>query len=238
VLTPLLIALLLGLRHATDPDHLTAVSTLLLNRPESGWRRAGILGLAWGAGHATTLFGFGLPLVLFGRYLPMPVHQLAEAAIGLIIIVLSARLLIRWRRGQFHHHAHVHGSVRHAHPHGHTHRHGTEQEVDHLHSHGHSLARTPLASFGIGLVHGVGGSAGAGVLLVGSMVGGRGAALVLLTFALATAASMAALSIGFAYLLARSPLQRRVGRLIPVLGTAGLLFGAWYSLGAFSVGRL
>jgi high-affinity nickel permease len=66
----LLVAVLLGLRHATDPDHLTAVSTLLLGENRRSWRRAAGLGLAWGMGHATTLFLFGLPLVLFGRLLP------------------------------------------------------------------------------------------------------------------------------------------------------------------------
>ena len=51
----LLVALLLGLRHASDPDHLAAVSTLIASDPEDGTRRAGRLGLAWGAGHALTL---------------------------------------------------------------------------------------------------------------------------------------------------------------------------------------
>ena len=51
----LAVALLLGLRHASDPDHLAAVSTLIASEPEDGTRRAGRLGLAWGLGHATTL---------------------------------------------------------------------------------------------------------------------------------------------------------------------------------------
>jgi cytochrome c biogenesis protein CcdA len=220
VLMPLLVALLLGLRHATDPDHLTAVSTLLLNQRDSGVRRAGVLGVAWGVGHAATLFAFGLPVVLFGRYLPGMVHQIAEASVGLIVIILSARLLIRWRKGQFHHHVHAHGPVRHAHPHA------------------ESLGRTPLTSFGIGLVHGVGGSAGAGVLLVGSMAGTSGAALVLLTFAAATAVSMALLSTLFGYLLTRRVLRRRLDDLVPLFGAAGVLFGVWYSLGAWSIGPL
>ncbi|HKG17758.1 MAG TPA: hypothetical protein VKA96_08730, partial [Solirubrobacteraceae bacterium] len=50
------VAILLGLRHATDPDHLTAVSTLIASDHERGSRRAGRLGLSWGLGHATTLF--------------------------------------------------------------------------------------------------------------------------------------------------------------------------------------
>ena len=51
----LAVALLLGLRHASDPDHLAAVSTLIASEPEDGTRRAGRLGLSWGMGHATTL---------------------------------------------------------------------------------------------------------------------------------------------------------------------------------------
>jgi high-affinity nickel permease len=54
----LLVALLLGVRHATDPDHLAAVSTLIASEPESGTRRARKLGLAWGLGHALTLAVF------------------------------------------------------------------------------------------------------------------------------------------------------------------------------------
>ena len=62
------VAILLGLRHATDPDHLTAVSTLFLGESPNGPRRATTLGLAWGLGHAATLFAFGLPVVLFRRF--------------------------------------------------------------------------------------------------------------------------------------------------------------------------
>src|SRR6185312_16351185 len=55
-----LVAMLLGLRHATDPDHLTAVSTLAAGE-EPDPRGAARLGLAWGLGHATSLFAFGVP---------------------------------------------------------------------------------------------------------------------------------------------------------------------------------
>ena len=57
----LAVAVLLGLRHATDPDHLTAVSALVLSDQRDGARRAGALGLAWGLGHATTLLAVRAP---------------------------------------------------------------------------------------------------------------------------------------------------------------------------------
>src|SRR5881296_2767072 len=84
------VAVLLGLRHATDPDHLTAVTTLVAG-DERDARRAGRLGLAWGLGHATSLLVFGVPIVLFRGYLPEPLQMGAEAAVGVLIIVLAIR---------------------------------------------------------------------------------------------------------------------------------------------------
>ena len=230
----LVVALLLGLRHATDPDHLTAVSTLVLSDERRGARRATRLGLTWGLGHATTLVALGLPLVLFGRVLPEAAQRAAAVATGAIIVALAARLLVRFRRGYYHVHAHEHGAVRHAHPHVHEHRRRGRHPVSGAHAHAHAdgLGRTPAAAFGIGLVHGAGGSAGAGLLLVGATPG-RGAALAaLVVFAAGTAASMALVSAAFGHALARGRRLRRVTAAIPALGVCSLLFGAWYALGA------
>ena len=232
VAVALIAAVLLGLRHATDPDHLTAVSTLVLSDERRGGRRAAVLGLAWGLGHATTLFLFGLPVVLFGSLLPDPVQAGAEVAIGAVIVALAVRLLVRWRRGCYHVHPHRHGSVRHAHPHLHEGARPHPHPEEHAHSHAEDLGRTPLAAFGIGLVHGVGGSAGAGILLVGALPGRAEAAGALVLFAAATALSMALVSAGFGQALARGPLLARVTTAIPALGTLSLLFGVWYALGA------
>ena len=87
------VAVLLGLRHATDPDHLTAVSTLIASERDRRTRRAATLGLAGGTGHALSLFTFGLPIVLFDQYLPDRVAQAAEVLIGIVIVSLAVRLL-------------------------------------------------------------------------------------------------------------------------------------------------
>lgn len=221
------VAILLGLRHATDPDHLTAVSTLIASERHRGPRRAASLGLAWGLGHATTLFAFGLPIVLFNSYLPEAVQKAAEVAIGLVIMGLAVRLLLRWRRGRFHAHSHRHGELehRHLHPHraeGHAHSHQPEAR----------LGRTPWQAYGIGLVHGIGGSAGVGVLLLASIPSQVEGAIALVAFALFTAVSMAMASSAFGLALSRGPVTRRFAAVAPVLGTLSLLFGAWYALGA------
>src|SRR3954451_3457306 len=96
-----LIAVLLGLRNATDTDHLTAVIALIAGDAHHDHRKARSLGFVWGLGHATTLFAFGVPIVLAKSYLPEPVQQAAETAVGILIIGLALRLLLRWREGAF-----------------------------------------------------------------------------------------------------------------------------------------
>jgi ABC-type nickel/cobalt efflux system permease component RcnA len=221
------VALLLGLRHASDPDHLAAVSTLIATDLEDGTRRAGRLGLAWGAGHALTLAAFGLPIVLLGAYLPETLQHTAEAAVGLMIMLLAARLLLRWRRGHFHAHPHRHGDLehRHLHPHhSHDHEHAHEPET--------RLGRTPLQAFGIGLVHGTGGSAGVGVLLLATISEHAEAVAALVVLAIGTAMSMAMLSSAFGYVITRGPVLTRMVAFAPAMGFLTLAFGCWYTLGA------
>ncbi|MEA2493637.1 MAG: hypothetical protein QOJ29_1548 [Thermoleophilaceae bacterium] len=199
-------AILLGLRHATDPDHLTAVTTLIAGDGAHDHRKARSLGFVWGLGHATTLFVFGLPIVLAKSYLPEPVQQGAELAVGLLIIGLAIRLLVRARQGAFRDGP------------GHTHAHG----------------RTPLQAYGVGLVHGMGGSAGVGVLLLAAIPDHAEAVVALALFAGFTAVSMAMASSTFGYALTRPPVLSRFATLAPALGALSLIFGVWYSLGALN----
>ena len=219
----LLVAILLGLRHATDPDHLAVVTAFVAGSSRANARAGARLGLAWGLGHAVTLVGLGLPLILFGRSLPSWAETGAETLIGLIIVGLAVRLLVRWRRGAFHVHEHSHGDdVRHAH----LHAHGTGRR--HLHPH---TRRSPLAAFSVGLLHGAGGSAGIGILLIASIQSRGVAVAALLLLAAATALAMAALSGGFGLAL---PRWRHV--LPAPLALASLAFGLWYVVAAVGVG--
>jgi hypothetical protein len=220
------VAVVLGLRHATDPDHLAAVSTLIAGTRERATGAAARLGLSWGLGHATTLFAFGLPIVLFKAYLPEAAQQGAETAVGFVIVALAVWLLVRWRRGLFH--LHVHAHERGLHAHGHVHGGDT-------HPHSTPRVRGPLQAFGIGLLHGMGGSAGVGVLLLASIHDRAIAVAALGLFALCTALSMAALSTGLGFTLSRGRLGDAIPRLAPVLGFASLSFGVWYALGALNV---
>jgi HupE / UreJ protein len=198
-----LAAVLLGLRHATDPDHLAAVSALVAGGQERAARAAGALGLAWGAGHAVTLFAFGLPILLLERYLPERVQQAAETVIALVIIYLAVRLLMRRR---------VPAGL-----------------------HGERPARTRLGAFAIGLVHGMGGSAGVGVLVVAS-VDSTGLSIVSLGLLAAfTAVSMWLVSTGFGATLVTRPLRGSYHGVAPALATLSLAFGVWYGTAAWGL---
>ncbi len=197
------VSILLGLRHASDPDHLAAVTTMIASGKERAARRAARLGFTWGLGHATSLFVFGLPVILYSAYLPEAVQKAAETSVGFVIVLLSLLLLLRWRRGVYHHTA--------------------------LHTHG---TRTGLQAYGIGLIHGMGGTAGVGLLLLATIHSRLLAIAALAIFAFCTALSMAALSTGFGLALTTDPVRRSFHVLAPALGSMSLVFGVWYALGA------
>jgi cytochrome c biogenesis protein CcdA len=220
-----LVALVLGLRHATDPDHLAAVTTLIAGAEERATKAAARLGAAWGLGHATSLFAFGVPIVLFKAYLPERVQQGAETAVGVLIAGLAVWLLVRWRQGLFHVHLHAHDRL---HAHGHVHD-------GNSHPHHVIPARRPAQAFGIGLVHGIGGSAGVGVVLLASVHDHVLAVGALVIFAVCTALSMALLSTGFGRALASTPLRTSFDRLAPAMALLSLAFGTWYALGSLDV---
>ncbi len=219
----ILIALALGLRHAADPDHLVAVSTLVAGRRDRAVRIAARLGAAWGAGHAVTLIGLGLPVLLLRAYVPKALETTAEAAVGLIIVLLAARLLVRWRRGAFHVHHHEHDGQIHAH----VHSHARDPEHEHVHA-----VRTPWQAFSIGLAHGTAGSGAVAVLIVAAVPNRVVGALALLVIAAGSAISMTMLSSLFGRLFTAGIPRRRFATAVPALASTALLFGAWYTVSA------
>ena len=217
----LLIALALGLRHASDPDHLVAVTSLVA--VDGGdVRGAARLGAWWGAGHATALLLIGVPLILFKSSVPSWIERGAETAVGVVILLLATRIVAKWARGDFRAGRHPHlrsgGSMAHRHLH-----HGDRPE------HRHRNVRTPRQALSIGLLHGLAGTGAVALLLIAALPGKVEAAAALAVFAPMSAVSMTLCTAVFAWLLTRpliDPLYRTV--LIPAFGLFGLLFGAWY----------
>src|SRR5919197_2699621 len=221
----LVVAFALGLRHASDPDHLVAVSTLVAGTRERAAQAAARLGAAWGLGHATTMLAFGIPVVLLRAFLPHVVEQTAEALVGGIIVLLAVRLLLKWRRGAFHAHVHAHDGRRHVHVHAHA------NNASHRHAH---AVRTPAQAFAIGLMHGLAGSGAAAVLIVAAVPERGLALLALILLALGTAVSMTALSSLVGTAFGAAARRRTFAGAVPALAAASLCFGIWYAVAAIS----
>jgi ABC-type nickel/cobalt efflux system permease component RcnA len=230
---PLLVALgiafVLGLRHASDPDHLVAVTSLVA-ADGGGPREAARLGAWWGLGHAATLVLLGIPLIVFKSELPAWLELGAEKAVGVVIIVLAARVIWKWARGDYRAGRHGHASAgersRTSSDHA-PHAHLREGEVP---SHGHHTLRTPRQAFGIGTLHGLAGTGAVVVLLLAALPSQLHAGLALAVFAPMSIVSMAACTTAFSWVLTRpivEPVYRSV--LIPALGAFGLMFGLWYA---------
>jgi ABC-type nickel/cobalt efflux system permease component RcnA len=124
-------------------------------------------------------------------------------------------------------HAHRHGLVEHRHLH--PHRGGGH---DHAHDSASRLGRSSRQAFGIGLVHGVAGSAGVAVLLLATIPDPAAATAAVIVLSVGTALTMAALSLAFGYVVTRGPVLRRTVALAPAMGTLALAFGGWYALAA------
>lgn len=202
----LLVALLLGLRHATDPDHLAAIAPLATDDPADR-RRSVRLGAAWGTGHAVTMLVIGVPLILFRAEVPETLGTWLERAVGVMIVLLAAAALLRWARSW--------------------------RAADGGAADGDAATRSLRSSFLVGVVHGLAGT-GSVVLLVLSLLPSQAEALLaLVVFAPASIVSMAAVTGGWTWLLAR-PRLADVHRIavVPLVSAAALAFGLSYA-GAF-----
>jgi sulfite exporter TauE/SafE len=148
---------LLGLKHATDADHLAAVSTIVSER-KSLWSSA-IIGGVWGLGHTISLFLAGVFVLLLDFKIGEQTERILEFGVGVMLFLLGLNVLRKLAQGgHLHFHAHEHGERVHVHPHIH------ERERDEPHTH-HGFSFSPRALI-IGMIHGLAGSAGLMLLMI------------------------------------------------------------------------
>jgi hypothetical protein len=210
------LAVLLGLRHASDPDHLVAVTSLVASSGSDA-RPAARLGAWWGAGHALTLLLIGLPLIAVKGSLPAWFENGAESAVGVVIVLLAGRVLWKWERGYYRAAPHRHERGEHRH---------LQAGSDHTH-HG---TRRPGQAFAVGVLHGLAGTGAIVLLMVAALPSSGEAMAALAIFAPMSIVSMAAFTASFAWALTRpavEPIYVTLG--LPLLGSFGLLFGLWHS---------
>ena len=149
------IGLLLGFRHAFEPDHLAAVSTLATRQGSLG--AACRLGVAWAAGHTASVGAVVSVIMIGGLHLPVRFSPAADLLVAVLLVGLGASVLLRYARGRWHKHAHTHDGAPHLHLHSHAH--------GEAHAHAHRRADAGR-SLGFGVLHGLAGSAAILLLLV------------------------------------------------------------------------
>jgi ABC-type nickel/cobalt efflux system permease component RcnA len=202
-----LLGLLLGMRHATDPDHVIAVTTILSR--ERRLAVAARIGVVWGLGHTITVLIVGAAIIVFKVAIPARLGLAMEFAVAVVLILLgvgAAASLVRKGANRMrgtspqpddlivHAHAHTHDGATHVHPHVHLGDHGDATHLDHriatdaLPS---FAARRPLLrSFAVGLVHGLAGSAAIALLVLSAIPNPLWATLYLAVFCVGTVIGM------------------------------------------------
>jgi hypothetical protein len=181
------IGLLLGFRHAFEPDHLAAVSTLA-TRQGSLWA-ACRLAAAWAAGHTASVGVVVLAIMAGGLHLPARFSPVADLLVAALLVALGTSVLLRYARGRWHMHAHSHDGASHIHLHSHRH------EPSHTHGHARADARRSL---GFGLLHGLAGSAAILLLLVAAAPTRTAQLAYFLAFGIGTMVGMLLVSLSLA----------------------------------------
>lgn len=214
VLSIIALGFFLGMRHATDPDHVIAVTTIVSRERSIG--PAAWIGALWGLGHTITIFAVGAGIILVGWVIPTRLGLSMEFSVGLMLIllgILNLTGMMQWVNDQFlpsspgspsvHSHPHSHGGHVHTHPHVH------DPE-----SHSHAAENTSLGfldrAFGklgmyqvlrplvVGLVHGLAGSAAVALLVLTAIRQPRWAVAYLLVFGIGTIAGMMLITVAIA----------------------------------------
>jgi high-affinity nickel-transport protein len=207
------IGFFLGVRHATDPDHVIAVTTIVSRQKKIS--RAALTGAFWGLGHTLTIFIVGTVIIVFGMVIPARVGLSMELSVALMLIVLGVMNVLAFMRsaqsiakvegaaaGVVHTHHHSHEDYIHSHRHAHhpeAHSHAAETPLARMDSlFGESQFYRHLRPFLIGVVHGLAGSAAVALLVLTTIRDPRWAIAYLLVFGLGTVAGMVVITMSIA----------------------------------------
>jgi high-affinity nickel-transport protein len=209
---------LLGMRHALEPDHLAAVTTMVSRERSSV--RAALLGAWWGIGHTLALLVVGAALVIVRAELPAAISDAFELAVALMLIVLGIRSVqvaaLQAPGGP--RHLHRHGLIVHSHP----------AVPAHVHIGSWTFAKRPLL---VGAVHGLAGSGALTALVLATLPTTGARLMYVLLFGIGSTLGMAALSGLLGWPLARLGAHHRVARTISAtVGCVSIVIGIMWGL--------
>jgi ABC-type nickel/cobalt efflux system permease component RcnA len=214
------IGFLLGMRHALDPDHVVAVSTIASE--QKSLLRSSLVGAFWGVGHALALMIAAGAVLAFKLNIGDSLAHALEIGVAIMLVALGAVAIRRgFKEWTVHAHRHVHDG----HEHVHLHVHVAHRNHDHRHILGFGLR-----PFSVGIAHGLAGSAGLAIIAVGTTSSVAAGLLYIGMLGLGSAAGMmiltAAMSLPLFLLASRYRMFRAATQLIA--GVGSVLFGFWW----------
>ena len=227
------LGLVFGLKHATEVDHVVAVSTIVSEHRNV--LRSALVGALWGAGHTASLVIVGVIVLVFRVAIPLAVANWLEFGVALMIIGLGVLTITRVlrRRADVHVHRHSHGGQSHVHIHFH------EPGTDHAsaaasHSspaiHSHAISQIGLKPLLVGAMHGLAGSAALTLLVLTQVPSVSLGLFYLGVFGLGSTVGMVLMSglIGLPFALSGRRLTDINYGLQTIAGALSIVFGLWY----------
>ena len=223
--TVLLLGFALGLKHALDPDHMVAVSTIVSESKSIA--RSSLVGTFWGLGHTMSLLLAGIAVIAFRIRIPERMALWMEFAVALMLVILGAKALLKPLRGwNVHIHRHSHDGSSHIH----LHLHRPGEEGAHHHRHLIGFGARP---FFVGMVHGMAGSAALMILVLATIPSALAGLLYIAVFGLGSVGGMLIMSslISMPFVLTRKRFRLLSEGLQVTVGLFSLSFGlflAWH----------
>jgi ABC-type nickel/cobalt efflux system permease component RcnA len=222
------LGLALGFKHATEVDHIIAVSSIVSEHRKLS--RSIVVGALWGIGHTASLIIVGVLVLTLRVTVPVLVASWLEFAVALMIIGLGTGALVRSlrRRSDFHLHRHSHDGVSHVHIH--FHEVGKEHEGP-ISEHSHAVSRVTVKPFLVGGMHGLAGSAGVTLLVLTQIESTIVALLYLAVFGLGSIVGMLTMSalIGIPFMITSERFSALHRGLQLSAGALSIVFGIWYA---------
>ena len=217
------LGLILGLRHALDPDHIAAVSTIVSE--SRSVRRSSLIGTCWGLGHTMSLLVAGVLVIALKIQISDRLALWMEFAVALMLILLGLKAVLKPLRGwRIHVHQHAHGGSSHSHVHLH------RPSEEHAHQHRH-LIRSGARPFLVGLVHGMAGSAALMILVLATIPTALAGLIYIAVFGLGSVGGMLIMSslISLPFILTRQRFNVLSQGLQVAVGLFSLGFGLFLS---------
>jgi ABC-type nickel/cobalt efflux system permease component RcnA len=214
------IGFILGLRHAFDPDHFVAVSTIASRT--GNLVKAAASGLYWGIGHTLTLFIVGMLFISFKATVPETLALSMEMVVGIMLVILGWTTFRNFQKKKIHVHVHQHEEGE-----PHTHFHSHEETARHDHTHVKKLGQKSLI---VGMIHGLAGSGALVLLTMSSLHTVTEAAIYIVVFGVGTIIGMLlfATLIGLPFVLLSKysvHLEKKLGMLA---GIVSIVFGVYF----------